>query len=91
METNMNSNILLVEDETGLVLTLTDRLRSEGYTVEAIYDGITAGGTLIGTITKPATLLSDSTQPVIYDVACGTGICIVTSGAAQDITVTYQS
>jgi two-component system alkaline phosphatase synthesis response regulator PhoP len=38
----MNSNILLVEDEPGLVLTLSDRLRSEGYTVEAILDGAAA-------------------------------------------------
>jgi two-component system alkaline phosphatase synthesis response regulator PhoP len=30
--------ILLVEDEPGLVLTLTDRLRSEGYDVEAARD-----------------------------------------------------
>ena len=35
----MNSHILLVEDEPGLVLTLSDRLRSEGYEVEALYDG----------------------------------------------------
>jgi two-component system, OmpR family, alkaline phosphatase synthesis response regulator PhoP len=35
----MNSHILLIEDEPGLVLTLSDRLRSEGYTVEALYDG----------------------------------------------------
>jgi two-component system alkaline phosphatase synthesis response regulator PhoP len=34
--------ILLVEDEPGLVLTLTDRLVSEGYTVEAATDGETA-------------------------------------------------
>jgi len=38
----MNSHILLVEDEPGLVLTLTDRLRSEGYSVEALYDGTDA-------------------------------------------------
>jgi two-component system alkaline phosphatase synthesis response regulator PhoP len=31
--------VLLVEDEPGLVLTLTDRLRSEGYEVEAAGDG----------------------------------------------------
>jgi two-component system alkaline phosphatase synthesis response regulator PhoP len=31
--------ILLVEDEPGLVLTLTDRLRSEGYAVEAARNG----------------------------------------------------
>jgi two-component system alkaline phosphatase synthesis response regulator PhoP len=41
-EIKMNSNILLVEDEPGLVLTLSDRLRSEGYTVEALYDGAEA-------------------------------------------------
>lgn len=31
--------ILLVEDEAGLVLTLTDRLRAEGFAVEAATDG----------------------------------------------------
>jgi two-component system alkaline phosphatase synthesis response regulator PhoP len=35
----MTKRILLVEDEPGLVLTLTDRLRSEGYTVETAADG----------------------------------------------------
>lgn len=33
--------VLLVEDEPGLVLTLTDRLASEGYTVECATDGET--------------------------------------------------
>ena len=31
--------ILLVEDEPGLVLTLTDRLKAEGYFVDAVTDG----------------------------------------------------
>ena len=31
--------ILLVEDEPGLVLTLTDRLKSKGYQVRAVSDG----------------------------------------------------
>lgn len=35
----MNSRILLVEDEPGLVLTLTDLLAGEGYEVEAATDG----------------------------------------------------
>ncbi len=35
----MNKRILLVEDEPGLVLTLTDRLTSEGYQVESARDG----------------------------------------------------
>jgi two-component system alkaline phosphatase synthesis response regulator PhoP len=37
----MSKRILLVEDEPGLVMTLSDRLRSEGYTVEAAGDGDT--------------------------------------------------
>jgi two-component system, OmpR family, alkaline phosphatase synthesis response regulator PhoP len=35
----MNSRILLVEDEPGLVLTLSDLLGEEGYTVESATDG----------------------------------------------------
>jgi two-component system alkaline phosphatase synthesis response regulator PhoP len=37
----MTHRILLVEDELGLVMTLTDRLTSEGYAVEAAHDGET--------------------------------------------------
>lgn len=37
----MSSRILLVEDEPGLVLTLSDLLTSEGYAVEAATDGPT--------------------------------------------------
>jgi two-component system alkaline phosphatase synthesis response regulator PhoP len=35
----MNKTILLIEDEAGLVMTLSDRLRSEGYHVETASDG----------------------------------------------------
>jgi two-component system alkaline phosphatase synthesis response regulator PhoP len=35
----MSSRILLVEDEPGLVLTLSDLLAAEGYTVESAADG----------------------------------------------------
>lgn len=38
----MQRRILLVEDEAGLALTLSDRLRSENYTVEIASDGETA-------------------------------------------------
>jgi two-component system alkaline phosphatase synthesis response regulator PhoP len=38
----MSRRILLVEDEPGLVLTLTDRLTREGYDVESVSDGSTA-------------------------------------------------
>ena len=37
----MSKRILLVEDEPGLVLTMTDRLMNEGYTVESARDGDT--------------------------------------------------
>ncbi|MBL8151184.1 MAG: response regulator transcription factor [Blastocatellia bacterium] len=37
----MSKRILLVEDEKGLILTLTDRLIKEGYTVETASDGDT--------------------------------------------------
>jgi two-component system alkaline phosphatase synthesis response regulator PhoP len=35
----MSKRLLLVEDDPGLSLTLTDRLTSEGYEVEAVADG----------------------------------------------------
>jgi len=35
----MSAKILLVEDEEALVLSLTDRLKSEGYSVSAVGDG----------------------------------------------------
>jgi two-component system alkaline phosphatase synthesis response regulator PhoP len=37
----MNSRILLIEDEPGLVLTLSDLLEAEGYTVETASEGTT--------------------------------------------------
>jgi two-component system alkaline phosphatase synthesis response regulator PhoP len=37
----MTQRILLVEDELGLVMTLSDRLRSDGYAVEIAEDGET--------------------------------------------------
>ena len=37
----MTPRLLLVEDEAGLRLTLSDRLASEGYTVETASDGET--------------------------------------------------
>lgn len=35
----MNERVLIIEDEPGLVLTLTDRLTSEGYFVDSAADG----------------------------------------------------
>lgn len=43
-----SKRILLVEDEPGLVLTLTDRLTAEGYVVDAVSDGDEAVEKAIG-------------------------------------------
>ena len=55
--------------------------------VITVYDGLSASGTKIATITHPATLLQN--QYVLpYGVRFATGLTIVTS-AADDITVVY--
>ena len=36
----MDKRILIIEDERALVMALEDRLESEGYRIEAAYDGI---------------------------------------------------
>jgi hypothetical protein len=56
--------------------------------VIAIYDGAAATGTLIGTITMPATLLQTSVS-LNYDVAFVTNLTIVTT-TAQDITISFE-
>lgn len=57
--------------------------------VITIYDGITvAGGTVIATITMPATLLANQLE-LEYNIDVAEGITVVTSTAAQDITVTH--
>lgn len=54
--------------------------------VIVIYDGISAGGAPIGSITVPA---SPFPVTLTYDAAFTTGLTIVTQTAASDITVTY--
>lgn len=54
-----------------------------------IYDNTAASGTKIGTITLPATITATSPQTLIFNVAFGTGLTVVTSGAT-DLTVTYR-
>jgi hypothetical protein len=53
----------------------------------AIYDGVSTAGTLIGTITVPASPLPGC---LTYDVAYGAGLTIVTGTASSDITVSYR-
>ena len=44
----MNIRVLLIEDEVGLVVALTDRLQSEGYQVETAVDGQTGLARALG-------------------------------------------
>ncbi len=57
--------------------------------VITIYDNTVGSGTLIGTITMPATLLA-SQVTLLFDVAFSVGLTIVTATAAQDLTVSYR-
>lgn len=85
-------NIVLAAPTTTAVKTSPGILHSITFNkpiatgVITIYDSLAASGTIIGTITIPA-----SPQPVtvFYDVAFATGLTIVTATAAQDITVSY--
>lgn len=54
-----------------------------------IYDNTAGSGTTIGSILFPAVLLTD-VSTYAYNVLFGTGLTIVTSGATQDITVSYR-
>jgi hypothetical protein len=54
-----------------------------------MYDNTAGSGTKIGTITLPATLLSDGPREASYDLRFSTGLTIVTTGTS-DVTVVYR-
>lgn len=58
-------------------------------TTVLFYDGITAGGTLLGSITVPATTLQTQVS-LQYNIAFATGLTVVTGVANSDITVVYR-
>lgn len=76
----------LVATGSGMLHTITFNKPTATGTV-AFYNGITAGGTLLGTITVPA-----SPMPVTltYDVAFAVGLTVVTGTATQDITISWS-
>ena len=77
----------VVKEGPGLLHSIVfNKLAANG--VITIYDNTAASGTVIATITSPATLLSNQ-GTLLYDLEFKTGLTIVTSTAAQDITVTY--
>ena len=58
--------------------------------VVAVYNNGSGASISMATITNPATLLSDTSIGIDYDLAFDSGLTIVTSGANQDITVVYK-
>ncbi|MFA5071995.1 MAG: hypothetical protein WC511_06630 [Candidatus Pacearchaeota archaeon] len=58
--------------------------------VITIYDGIDTTGTVVATITSPATLLQNQLSIDYHDICLKKGLTIVTATAAQDITVSYR-
>lgn len=78
----------VVKAGPGVLNTLTINKLVASATV-TIYDNTAASGTVIGTITLPATLLAEGPVSAIYNVAFETGLTVVTVGA-QDITVSYN-
>lgn len=57
--------------------------------VITLYDNTVGSGTKIGTITLPATLLTEGPYYALYDVVFTTGLTIVTATGASDITVSW--
>jgi hypothetical protein len=96
METNLSTNIIAAAPTTTVVRTgpavlagiVINKATANG--VIAIYDGIDANGTLKATITMPATLLANQISLDYHDMSMDKGITVVTSTAAQDITVLYK-
>jgi len=91
---NSYSNIVLAAPTTTFVKLTSGFLhkviinKTTALGVITMYDNTVASGNLIGTITMPAALLA-SQVVMEYNVSFTTGLTIVTSGAAQDITVSF--
>lgn len=54
-----------------------------------VYDNTAASGTKLATIIQPGTVLQ-TVQPITYNALFTTGLTIVTSGTAQDITAVWR-
>jgi hypothetical protein len=75
----------LVRTGGGILHTLTFNNPTATETV-TIYDGLTAGGTKLATITVPSGAVPVS---LLYDLSYVVGLTIVTGTATGDITVTF--
>lgn len=88
------TNIVAAAPTTTVVKASAGFLHAINFTAVAngvitIYDNTAGSGTLIRTITSPATILQDEVS-ILFDESFATGLTIVTSGAAQDINVSSR-
>lgn len=95
--TNKYSNITLGAPTTTVLSTgptILDGItinKAAANAIIVIYDGITAAsGTVVGTITMPATLLSSQHSINYFGLCLNKGLCLV-STTAQDITVAFRT
>lgn len=75
----------VVKSGTGVLHTITFN-KPVATGVVTVYDNTAASGTIIATITIPASPLPVT---LVYDATFATGLTIVTATAAQDLTVSY--
>ena len=91
MQSFTYKNITLAAPTTTVVKTISGVLHAITFNkpantgVVSVYDGVSASGTLIATITHADAV----PKTLFFDVVFAVGLCIVTATAAQDITVSY--
>lgn len=86
--TNITSNTTtLVRTGAGVLRRVTCN-KAVASQVIAIYDGLTAAGTKIATITEPNPVLANQWS-LAYDVCFQTGLTVVT-GVSEDLTICWE-
>ena len=79
----------VVRSGPGILKSITVNQPIASATV-TIYDNTAGSGTKIGTITLPASLVSQGPMTALYDLDFGTGLTLVTTGAGLDLTVSWR-
>lgn len=78
----------VIKTQTGLIHSLVINTPVASAVIK-LYDNTSGSGTLMATITYPATLLSSGPVSIVYDDLFFTGLTIVTTGT-PDLTVSYR-
>lgn len=76
----------LVKTGEGVLFSITLN-KPVATAVITLYDGLTTGGTVIGTITVPA---SPQPSDLNFNLAFSTGLFVVLATADMDLTISYR-